>query len=132
MSNSTDAQIALGVQNTMAAYAHALDEGRTDDIVALFTSDGTSEILGAGAFEGHDAIRKIYSGLVPTQPQRHLVTNTIITSATPDEASAASDFILVLRGESGWAVAVVGKYEDTLRKEDGVWRFQYRKTTFVM
>ncbi|WP_280490071.1 nuclear transport factor 2 family protein [Nocardia carnea] len=132
MTGTPDPQIALGVQNTLATYAHALDDGRTDDIVALFTPDGVSDILGMGTFEGHDALRTAYSGLVPQQPQRHLVTNTVVTPTGTDEARADSDFILVLRGETGWAVQVVGKYQDVLRRDGGVWRFTSRKTSFAM
>ncbi|WP_194829838.1 nuclear transport factor 2 family protein [Nocardia sp. XZ_19_231] len=131
MTNSIDAVVAEGVAATIATYAHALDDGRTDDIVALFCADGTAEILGAGAFEGHDAIRALYTGLVPTQPQRHLVANTVITTVSADEATAISDFVFVQRGEAGWIVPVTGQYEDTLRKQDGKWLFHHRRTTFV-
>ncbi|WP_433526218.1 nuclear transport factor 2 family protein [Nocardia pseudovaccinii] len=132
MSTSTEAAVTPGVLGTIAEYAHALDSGRTDDIVALFLSDGSAEILGIAAVEGHEAIRQLYANMAPTQPQRHLVANTVITSATADEASAVSDFVFVQRGESGWAVGVVGQYEDILHRTEDGWRFKSRKTSFVM
>ncbi|WP_433710306.1 nuclear transport factor 2 family protein [Nocardia sp. CA-084685] len=132
MSESTQAQVAHGVHTAIAAYAHALDDGRTDDIVALFSPDGVSEIMGVGTFEGHEAIRQVYAGLLPTQPQRHLVANTVITSWSEDAATANSDLVFLQRGASGWAVLIAGRYEDTLRRDDGAWRFQHRKTTYVM
>jgi hypothetical protein len=58
------------------------------------------------------------------------VTNTVITSRTEDEATAASDVAFLQRGESGWAVQLVGRYEDTLHRRDGAWRLHRRSTTF--
>jgi hypothetical protein len=72
----------------IAAYAQALDAGRVDDLVALFTPDGLSEIAGVGTFEGRDALRAAYAGFAPKRPQLHLVSNTVITSWTDDEATS--------------------------------------------
>src|SRR6266567_125463 len=115
MSQSTEAQVSLGVHAAIAAYTQALDEGRTADIVATFCPDGATEIMGVGTFTGHEALRGVYSGMVPTAPQKHLVANTVITSWTENEATAVSDLVFLSRGKSGWAVGIVGRYEDTLR-----------------
>ena len=128
---SVDASVAAGVQSAIAAYAHALDGGRIDDLVELFWPDGVSEIVGVGTFEGHDALRAGYAGFAPTQPQLHLVANTVITSSTEDEATAVSNLAFLGRGEAGWAVHLIGRYDDTLRRHDGEWRFQRRVTTFL-
>ena len=42
------ADVAEGIRATLAAYAHALDDGRTDDVVATFCPDGAVEIPGMG------------------------------------------------------------------------------------
>ncbi|RYE37412.1 MAG: nuclear transport factor 2 family protein, partial [Hyphomicrobiales bacterium] len=62
--------------------------------------------------------------------QRHLVANTLITSATEEQATATSDVAFFQRGESGWSVQVLGRYEDTLRLHGGAWRFHKRTTTY--
>ena len=36
-----------------------------------------------------------------------------------------------LSGDAGWAVQLVGRYHDTLRNDDGTWRFQRRVAEFV-
>jgi hypothetical protein len=131
MSDSTEASVRAGVQGAIAAYAQALDAGRVDDLVDLFTPDGLSEIAGVGTFEGHDALRAAYAGFVPKRPQLHLVSNTVITSWTNDEATATSDLAFFSRGSAGWAVRIIGRYDDTLRRHDGVWRFRRRVTTFL-
>ena len=127
---STSTEVAVGVHAAIAAYAHALDAGRTDDVVALFCPDGVAEIGGQGSFEGHDAIRAAYAGWVPTRPQLHLVANTVITSWTDSEATAVSDVAFFRHAESGWAVRLVGRYDDVLHRHDDVWLFRRRVTTF--
>ena len=64
---------------SIARYAHALDDGRTDDVVATFCPDGVSEIPGLGTHRGHDALGEAYSRWKPQSPQRHLVVNTLVT-----------------------------------------------------
>lgn len=133
MTTSPDLEpsVSAGVHAAIAAYAQALDAGRVDDLVELFTPDGVSEIAGMATFKGHDALRAGYTGFVPQQPQLHLAGNTVITSWTADEATAVSDLAFFQRGESGWAVQLVGRYDDTLRLYKGSWRFQRRITTLL-
>jgi len=130
--SQVDPAAAEAVRNTIAAYAQALDSGRTEDIVGTFTPDGVSEIQGVGTFSGHDELRAGYTRMAPTAPQLHLVGNTVITSAAPDEVTAVSNVLFVRRGESGWTTHVVGRYADTLRPIDGQWRFSKRVTTFQL
>ena len=56
----TYADVAEGVRATLAAYTQALDDGRTDDVVATFCPDGACEIPGLGRHQGHDALRQAY------------------------------------------------------------------------
>jgi hypothetical protein len=129
--NTTYADVVEGVRATLAAYAHALDDGRTDDVVATFCTDGGCDIPGMGTFEGHDALREAYARWTPRRPQRHLVLNTLVTDWNDREAKAVSDVVFVLQGDSGWAIQLVGRYEDTLHHDDGAWRFHHRAATFV-
>ncbi|MEU1302557.1 nuclear transport factor 2 family protein [Streptomyces shenzhenensis] len=131
MSTSAEASVAAHAQSLIATYAQALDAGRPADMVELFWPDGVAEISGVGTFEGRDALRAGYAGFVPSQPQLHLVGNTVVTSSAGDEATATSDLVFLQRDESGWAVRLVGRYDDTLRRRGGEWRFQRRITTFL-
>ncbi|MGW2048851.1 nuclear transport factor 2 family protein [Streptomyces sp. NPDC001858] len=126
----TTEEALAGVQNAIAAYTHALDAGRTEAIPELFTEDGVAEIVGQGTFEGREAIAKAFGAFVPQAPQLHLVGNTVLTSPPGEEVTASSSLVFLGRGEAGWAVQLVGAYEDTLVREDGVWRFRKRVTTF--
>lgn len=127
----TRADVAEGVRAVIATYTQALDDGRTNDVVATFCPDGSVEMPGAGLFSGEAALREAYSGWTPTRPQRHLVLNTVVTSWSDDEAQATSDFVFVLKGETKWAVALVGRYHDVLHRDGDAWRFHNRVAEFI-
>jgi hypothetical protein len=127
----TRADVAEGVRSAIARYTQALDDGRTDDVVATFCPDGRVELPGMGSHEGHEALRQAYSRWEPRQPQRHLVLNTLVTEWSDTEATAISDVVFLLLGDSGWSVQLVGRYHDTLHNDDGTWRFHRRAATFV-
>ncbi len=124
-------EVVEHVRATIAQYTHALDDGRTDDVVATFCSDGICDIPGMGTHVGHDALRVAYAKWKPRRPQRHLVVNTLVTDWNDHEAQATSDVIFLLQGDAGWAVQVVGRYHDTLHCTDGTWRFHRRTAEFV-
>ena len=130
MSDTTYADVVEGVRATLAAYTHALDDGRTDDVVATFCPDGVCDIPGMGTHEGHDALRAAYAGWAPRRPQRHLVLNTHVVVWSSDEATAVSDVVFILQGKSGWAIQLVGRYHDTLHRDGGSWRFHRRVAAF--
>ncbi|MFE2068682.1 YybH family protein [Streptomyces sp. NPDC059467] len=130
MSETTYAETVAGVRATIGAHTQAQDAGRTDEIVALYTPDAVLEVPGIDPLEGHEAIRQAFKGWEPTQPQLHMVSNTVVTPAGEGEASAVSDVVFLQRGESGWAVQITGRYVDTLRLADGKWLFLRRTTSY--
>ena len=91
MGTLTYADVAEGVRAALAAYTLALDDGRTDDIVATFCPDGSVDIPGMGAHQGHDALREAYGRVAPKRPQRHVVVNTLVTDWDDLEAFPLSD-----------------------------------------
>jgi hypothetical protein len=125
------ADVVEGVRAALAAYTQALDDGRTDDVVATFCADGACDIPGLGSFRGHDELRAAYGRWTPRVPQRHLVLNTLVTEWNDDEARATSDVVFLLRGEDGWNVQLVGRYEDVLHRDGDTWRFHHRAAEFV-
>jgi hypothetical protein len=127
---STFPDVCEGVRAAIAAYTLALDDGRTDDVVATFCSDGLCDIPGLGRHQGHAALREAYGRWEPTRPQRHLVLNTLVTHWDDREARTTSDFVFLLKGEPGWAVQLVGRYYDVLHRDGDVWRFHSRTAEF--
>lgn len=125
------AEVVEGVRAAIAAYTQALDDGRSDDVVATFCPDGACDIPGLGIHAGHDALREAYTRVEPTRPQRHLVLNTLVTNWDADEAAATSDVVLLLQRSAGWSIQLVGRYHDVLRRDGDRWRFHRRTATFV-
>jgi len=130
-SNTSYADVVAGVRAAIAAYAQALDDGRIHDVVATFCKDGSCDIPGMGAHEGHDALRAAFDKVKPRAPQRHVVVNTLVTEWDEHNAKATSDLVFLFKGDAGWAVALVGRYRDVLRNDDGTWRFVRRVAEFV-
>ncbi len=122
----TYAEVVEGIRATIARYTQALDDGRTDDIVATYCADGVFDMPGMGTFEGHGALREAYAGWQPTRPQRHLVLNTVVTDWDEHEARTVSDVVFILQGSSGWSIQFVARYHDTLHREHAGWRFHRR------
>jgi hypothetical protein len=128
----TRADVAEGVRTAIAVYTQALDDGRTDDVVATFCADGGVEIPGMGTHRGHEALRAAYSTWEPKRPQRHLVLNTVVSEWSDNEATAVSDVVFLLLGDSGWSIQLVGRYHDTLHNDGhGTWRCHHRAATFM-
>ncbi|MGH9017120.1 MAG: nuclear transport factor 2 family protein [Acidimicrobiales bacterium] len=124
-------EVAEAVRSALAAYTQALDDGRTDDVVATFCPEGACDIPGLGSHRGHDALRAAYAGVTPRRPQRHLVLNTLITDCNEDEATVVSDVVFAVKKDTGWAVVLVGRYHDTVHRHGGAWRFHRRRAEFA-
>jgi SnoaL-like domain len=120
-----------GIRRTIAAYTQALDDGRTDAVIATFCRDGGCEIPGLGSFQGHEALRAAYTRVEPRRPQRHLVLNTLVLTCNDKEATTVSDVVFLLRRESGWVVQLVGRYTDVLHRAGSGWLFHHRAAEFV-
>jgi hypothetical protein len=125
------ADVVAGVSAAIAAYNHAVDDGRTDDVVATFCADGSCDIQALGAHEGPEALRAAYANVEPRVPQRHLVSGTHVTEWSQDKASATSDFVFLVKRDAGWTIMLAGRYTDELCRDGDVWRFHRRVGTFT-
>ena len=88
MSTMTFADVSEGVRAALAVYTQALDDGRTDDVVATFCPDGACAIPGMGTHVGHEALHRAYAKWSPRRAQRHLVLNTVVETWNDSEATA--------------------------------------------
>lgn len=131
MTAPTYAEVEAGVRRAIAAYTQAVDDGRTDDILATFLPDGSVDIPGIGAQQGHDAMRVAFDAVAPKVPQRHLVFNTLVTEWDEHEARASSDLVFMVNGGQGWMTFLAGRYADRLRQVDGAWKFAHRSAVFL-
>jgi hypothetical protein len=128
----TYAEAAAGIEAVTAAYTQALDAERPADVVALFTGDGVFEIPGWNVrAEGKDALLEAFKGFAAQRPRRHIIANSLVTSWSDAEATVSNDLLVVEKTDAGWAITMVGRYDDTLRHANGTWLFTRRTLAFL-
>lgn len=113
------------IQQLLAGdYPHALDSRNFDAYAALFTEDGELTLQGNTA-KGRAAIMEFVAALPPEPRVMHPISNLSYEIAGDTATGGAywQDIGLV-NGAPG--VLVAGRYEDTLRKENGEWRIAKR------
>lgn len=124
-------QVIEGIRRAQAMYAQALDDGRVGEVPDVFTEDGIVDIEGVGVYEGREAIRSAYADWAPRSPQRHIISNVLVTHWNAEEARATSDVVLLQLRDDAWVILMVARYDDTVRNENGTWRFTRRTTRYV-
>jgi uncharacterized protein (TIGR02246 family) len=118
----------LAIQKLVADYNHFVDRGDGEGFAALFV-DGGSLDSGFNVLKGRDELRD-FAGMVPSMAPgaRHLVSNVSIDG---DGDDATARLYLQMWSTAGGAaetkLVISGVYEDTLRRDDGTWRFVTRK-----
>ena len=118
------------IREVLAQYCFRLDDGRFDDMAALFTENGTWDTA-FGRATGRAAIAELaHSIRARAGEQRpravHLVTNISIT-LDGASAQARSNWTVVQNSPQGPKVGSGGAYHDELVKEHTQWLFRYRK-----
>ena len=120
------------ITNLVYRYAELVDQGDFDAAGSLFAR-GTFRALtpeGIRSAAGSDAITRQLSATMRrygdgTPRTRHLTTNLIVEAGEePDSAICRSYFTVVQVIEGFHLVPVIaGRYHDSFRVEDDVWRF---------
>lgn len=109
-------------------YARAVDSGRLDDLVALWTEDAVWDVTAfdMAPVQGVDAIRAFFAALVENTTHRcHLASNHVI-DVDGDRASARVYLHAFVVTADGSRDESLGYYDDEyVRTADG-WRFQRR------
>ena len=117
------------IRETVARYAHLVDRGRIDELVELFTEDGTLEAGDRPPARGRAAIRTFFletgkrlASAAARPIIRHHVSNLVIELSSEDSASAEAYFLAVTeRGPDHW-----GRYRDRFARVGARWLFEYR------
>ena len=118
------------IREVLAEYCFSLDDGRYDDMAALFTEDGTWDTA-FGTAKGRAEIaalaRDIRARAGENRPRAiHLVTN-IVMALDGERATVRANWTVVQNSPTGPKVGSGGGYADQMAKEGGRWLFRYRK-----
>jgi uncharacterized protein (TIGR02246 family) len=116
------------IQNLLLDYGRHLDSRDFAAYSRLFARDG-EWVGGFGSVSGPANIQAFMEKNMGTAPNKaknyHLLSNFVIT-VTGDTATAWSRWAFVVPGERGAVISQAGRYDDTLVREDGRWRFKRR------
>ncbi|MGH9238316.1 MAG: nuclear transport factor 2 family protein [Vicinamibacterales bacterium] len=109
-------------------YGRHLDSRDLAAYAALFATDG-EWVGGFGTVKGRANIQAFMEKSLGTGPNRggsyHIMSNFVIT-VKGDSATAWSRWTFVTPGEHGATIAQAGRYDDTLVRENGAWKFKRR------
>lgn len=116
------------IQQLLLDYGRHLDDRDFAAYSALFAKDG-EWVGGFGSVTGPANIKTFMEKNMGTQPNvaknYHLLSNFVI-AVNGDTATAWSRWAFVVPGERGATIAQAGRYDDTLVRENGRWRFKKR------
>ncbi len=127
MALGTDDVVEL--QQLYARYNHLIDEGSGEAWAALFVEEGTLDTGMGFAVEGTPAARAEFAAGVPVMMPggRHIATNVMVDGDGDTATGAAYLQLWVADDENGgMKILVSGIYRDTMRRQDGVWKFVTR------
>jgi ketosteroid isomerase-like protein len=138
--NASYAEDRALIEDLQARYMFALDFKDADKYLATFTEDGVLDI-GTGEIKGHEAIRKIISGMPSNQQAaakqasklypatgRHNITNIVI-KVDGDKASGVAYWFHYGNNNPKRTATLdsYGHYVDEMAKVNGKWLFTKRR-----
>lgn len=116
------------IREVLARYCFALDDGKFDEMAALFTEDGTWQTF-FGKATGRKAIAEFAASLRAHRTENpraiHHVTNIVIT-LDGDTAKVRSNWTTVQNAPEGPKIGSGGAYDDAMIKVGGAWLFRHR------
>src|SRR5690348_1780207 len=114
------------IRELLHRYCFCMDEGRFDELGALFAADG-EWIAPYRTAKGPAEIAAWLRQSVPASPRRvHYVMNSIIDGDGAN-ATAKSNYLVMVEGPSGPVPSVCGVYDDVLVRQADGWRFRRRR-----
>jgi uncharacterized protein (TIGR02246 family) len=117
------------IQELYAEYNFAIDDERPADFAACFTPDGVLDVGYGDPVSGTEALATFAAGTNQVMPgMRHSVTNLILTGH--DDGATGKAYLYTYRATAeGHQVILTGRYHDSLRRVDGLWKFSSRTMT---
>ncbi len=118
------------IRELMGEYCFRLDDGRYDDMAALFTPEGTWDTA-FGKATGRPQIAKLAADIRAragaNRPRAvHLVTNIVI-ALKGSQARVRSNWMVMQNSPEGPRIGSGGAYYDEVVQRDGRWLFHYRR-----
>jgi SnoaL-like domain len=129
-SSNDNALERLKIQEVLARWGIAYDEGRIEVIKSLFTDDAVFQVtLGSAtpiaAASGRDAIVKTVMAAMSQQgdQRRHVISNVVIQKLTATRASLIAYAVVLVAGDTPSVGATVVYSADLQKNATGIWQF---------
>ncbi len=114
------------IREVLHLYCFYMDEGKFDELSTLFAPDG-EWIAPYRTARGPSAIAAWLKQSVPPTPKRmHYAMNTVIV-LDGGEATAKSNYLVMVEGLDGPVPSVCGTYADRLTRTETGWKFRRRE-----
>jgi 3-phenylpropionate/cinnamic acid dioxygenase small subunit len=138
-----DIELQLAVENLLARYVHALDDGRLEEWPDFFAADGRYRITTAENFERKLPLPIIYAdsramlrdrvsalrhaNIYEAQRYRHGVSSVLVERIDARTARASSNFQVVRVMQTGESMLFAsGRYLDRIRLNGNLPQFEER------
>jgi uncharacterized protein (TIGR02246 family) len=115
------------IERLLLDYGRHLDARDFAGYSSLFAKDG-EWVGGFGTVAGPANIKAFMEKAMPGENKvknYHLLSNFVVT-VSGDTATAWSRWAFVTPGQQGAVISQAGRYDDTLVREGGRWRFKKR------
>jgi len=110
-----------------AVYNLAVDDGDGDGFAGCFVGEGAL-VADGNPIAGHAALADFARSVPVGLPGIRHISNNVSLTGDGDAAAGRCYLIVVIAGGQP-QVLMTGSYRDTLRREDGAWRFVRRDFT---
>ncbi len=121
----------MAIKEVLARYALALDRGRVDDFVSIWTEDAVFELGGVKVAIGHKELGELCAAIDRLIPGAQHTTSNHVIEIDGDKAHSTCEWMGFISRPDQIHVAGQGFYEDDLVKVDGQWLLAYRKADAV-
>lgn len=118
------------MQELLARYCMAVDDGRFDAFGELFEPEGEMHVMGV-THSGREAVRSFMEAAQPPEARgRHSTSATVLELDT--ESGTGSGWVDYVFFDTGGSATSIGRYHDRyVRGDDGRWRFELREIVFL-
>ena len=117
------------LRDLAARYCHAIDDRRFDELVGLFTADGSFATPWDRA-EGHGLLREWFTTRIAHYEFTFHYPHSQLVEFADDEHASGVVSMHAEHGIDGTCKPAGLRYDDTYVRQDGVWKFASRALSF--
>lgn len=120
----------LALRNLMARYVDAVHRRNGDDWADTWTEDARWNLLGSDVV-GRDNVVALWQQMMSGFEFAVMLPGSCLFEVNGDHATGHWYLQEYTRDLEGGATAVLSRYLDSYRKQDGQWRYQSREYSFI-